>query len=518
MKTNYSPALTRLLTILPLSVASIFAAEFRLAAPVCDHMVLQREKPVPIWGFGDSGETVTVSFGGQTKSASVDSTGKWLVKLDPLAASAESRKMVIAAKSAARSIEVNDVLVGEVWLGSGQSNMAMTVSSSANFEQEKNSADLPLIRHFRDSSGPGTSPQTETKGKWEVSSSQSVGGFSATLYFFGREIQRELGVPVGLINTSVGGTPIESWIAAKTQAEDPKLKDAHSADIANYTAFNPEKAMADYEKALEQWKKADAEAKTSGAKPPRKPTDPVQNRKSKGGPGELFNGKVAPLVPYAVRGMLWYQGEANASVQKAPLYVHQLSALVTDWRKLWKEELPFAWVQLPNYKSTEGWPLMRESMMKTLALPKTGMAITLDIGDAEDIHPKNKQDVGKRLSLWALGTVYGKKVAATSGPLPSGHKIQGNEISVSFNHADGGLKAAAGELKGFQIAGADETWKPARARVSGNSVVVANPEITAPVAVRYAWSDLPDGNLRNGAGLPATSFRTDEWPVPALTK
>lgn len=518
MTTNYAIALTRLLTILPLSAASLFAGEFRLAAPVCDHMVLQRDKSVPIWGFGDSNETVTVTFGGQTKSASADSAGKWMVKLDPLSASAESRKMVITAKTAARSIEVNDVLVGEVWLGSGQSNMAMTVSSSANFEQEKNSADQPLIRHFRDSSGPGSTPQAETKGKWEISSAQSVGGFSATLYFFGREIQRELGVPVGLINTSVGGTPIESWIAAKTQSEDPKLKDAHALDMATHAAFNPEKAMADYEKAIEQWKKADADAKNTGTKPPRKPVDPIQNRKSKGGPGELFNGKVAPLVPYALRGMLWYQGEANSSTLKAPLYVHQLSALVTDWRRLWNEEIPFAWVQLPNYKATEGWPLIRESMMKTLALPKTGMAITLDIGDAEDIHPKNKQDVGKRLSLWALGTVYGKKVAATSGPLPAGHKVQGNEITVSFTHTDGGLKAVGGELKGFQIAGADQAWKSASARISGTTVVVSNPEIKAPVAVRYAWSDLPDGNLRNGADLPATSFRTDEWPVPALAK
>jgi sialate O-acetylesterase len=241
--------------------------------------------------------------------------------------------------------------------------------------------------------------------------------------------------------------------------------------------------------------------------------------KLKGGPSGLFNGKVVNLVPYTLRGMLWYQGEGNANSNPV-LYHKQLTQLVTSWRTLWQDEVPFAWVQLPNFTSPgEGWPRVRESMLKTLALPKTGMAITIDLGDAKDIHPKNKQDVGKRLSFWALGTVYGKDVPATSGPLPAGSIINGNAITVSFKHANGGLKSImGGPLTGFQIAGADQQWKPAEAKIVGETVVVSSAEVAQPVAVRYAWKDWPDYSLANGAGLPASPFRTDDWPVPVAKK
>lgn len=202
------------------------------------------------------------------------------------------------------------------------------------------------------------------------------------------------------------------------------------------------------------------------------------------------------------------------------LYHKQLSQLVTSWRTLWNDELPFAWVQLPNFTAPgEGWPRMREAMLKTLTLPKTGMAITIDLGDAKDIHPKNKQDVGKHLSYWALGTVYGKNVPATSGPLPAGSTISGNAITVSFKHANGGLKSiTGGSLTGFQIAAADQQWKPAEAKIVGETVVVSSAEVAQPVAVRYAWKDWPDYSLANGAGLPASPFRTDDWPVPVAKK
>ncbi len=236
-------------------------------------------------------------------------------------------------------------------------------------------------------------------------------------------------------------------------------------------------------------------------------------RKLKGGPAGLFNGKVVNLVPYTLRGMLWYQGEGNAG--NPGLYHKQLSQLVTSWRTLWNDEVPFAWVQLPNFTSRgEGWPRVRESMMKTLELPKTGMAITIDIGDAKDIHPKNKQDVGKRLSFWALGTVYGKDVAAISGPLPAGSTIGGDAITVSFKHANGGLKSMnGGALTGFQIAGEDKQWKAAEAKIVGETVVVRSAEVAKPAAVRYAWKDWPEYSLANGAGLPASPFRTDDWPA-----
>ncbi|RFC46489.1 MAG: sialate O-acetylesterase [Verrucomicrobia bacterium] len=477
-------------------------------------MVLQREKPVAIWGWADAGEAVTVAFAGQSKVARAAADGKWKLTLDALPASADSRPLLVSDK-AGHKLEVQDVLVGEVWLGSGQSNMAMTVAGCQDSESEKAAAQLPLIRHYRESSGPSDTPQPEGKGAWQICAPDTVGGFSAALYFFGREIHREIGVPVGLINTSVGGTPIESWVSAEVQSSDPETKANYDTRLEAHRNFDPAQAPALHEKQLAIWKKASEKAKAEGTPfvvPP--PKDPLAMWKLKGGPAGLFNGKVVNLVPYTLRGMLWYQGEGNAS--NPGLYHKQLTQLVTSWRALWQDEIPFAWVQLPNYTAPgEGWPRIRESMLKTLALPKTGMAITIDLGDAKDIHPKNKQDVGKRLSLWALGTVYGKPVPAISGPLPTDSKINGDTITISFKHANGGLKSLnKGPLTGFEIAAADQEWKPAQAHIAGDSVIVDHPDIAAPVAVRYAWRDWPDYSLANGAGLPASPFRTDDWPVP----
>ena len=228
--------------------------------------------------------------------------------------------------------------------------------------------------------------------------------------------------------------------------------------------------------------------------------------------GEILPLKRPPLIPYAIRGALWYQGEANSTPAKAPLYEHQLALLIRDWRARWGDELPFDWVQLPTFIGAgRDWPLVREAMLKTLALPKTGMAIAIDVGEANDIHPKNKQAVGHRLALWALGTVYDQKVAATSGPLPAGHEIRGREIVLRFKHTGGGLVAKDGELKGFVLAGPDHTWQPAQARIVGDTVVVTSPSVAAPLAARYAWENFPVCNLFNAAGLPASPFRTDDW-------
>ena len=505
-----------LLALLCLAFASLAAADLRLPSVFSDHMVLQREKPVAVWGWADADEEVSVEFAGQKKSAKADASGRWSLRLDPLTASAESRKLIATGKDG-RKAEISDVLVGDVWLGSGQSNMAMTVNRAKDFEQEKTAATFPLIRHFKEESAGAAMAQTQSKGKWLACTPDNVGGFSATLYFFGREVHREIGVPIGLINTSVGGTPIEAWIAPEVQETKPALKAALEAQSAATPKIDPEKAKADYAAELKKFKAAKAKAVAEGTKAPRPPRNAAEVSERKGTYGQLFNGKVAPLVPFTVKGMLWYQGEANSSDTRAPLYVHQLSALVTDWRARWGEELPFAWVQLPNFtRPGEGWPLMRESMLKTLSLPKTGMAVTIDIGEAKDIHPKNKQEVGRRLSLWALGTVYGRKVAATSGPLPAGHEIKGAEVIVTLAHAEGLKTRDGGPVKGFQLAGADKQWKPATARIEGAKLIVTSAEVAAPIALRYAWLDFPETNLVNSADLPASPFRTDDWaPLPA---
>ncbi len=516
------PTFTLITALLLAPPAALHAAELKLPSVLADHMVLQRDKPVAVWGWADPGETVTVSFAGQAKSAAADADGKWSLKLDALTASAEPGTLSVTGKSG-RKTEVKDVLVGEVWLGSGQSNMEMSVKAANHFDTEQAAANLPVIRYYGDTNGPAAKPQAEGKGVWQVCSPATVGRFSATLYFFGREIQHAVGVPVGLINSSAGATQIEYWIPAEAQCTDPDTKANYDTFLRGYTSFDEARFAASYENQLVAWNLAVEKAKADNQAPPTRPLDVLAIRRRKGPPAGLFNGKVFNLAPFTLRGILWYQGESNSALpgpNQKHLYHKHLSQLVTSWRELWGDELPFAWVQLPNFTAPgEGWPRIREAMLKTLELPKTGMAITIDIGDAKNIHPTNKQEVGRRLSLWALSTVYGKYVSAISGPLPSSSTINGNAITVTFKHANGGLKTRDGGLvKGFEIAGADQQWKAATAIVAGDKVSSSHPEIAAPVAVRYAWLDLPDCNLCNGANLPASPFRTDDWPAAATTK
>ena len=520
MNTTASLTLAALLLAPP---TALHAAELKLAAVFSDHMVLQCGKAVPVWGWADPGGKITVEFAGQAKAVTADSAGKWQVKLDPMPASAEPRTMVVKSTIGNSQSTISDVLVGEVWLGSGQSNMGVSVGGSRDFEKEAAAANLPLIRMFREDSKTAETPQANATGTWVVCSPQTVAGFSAVLYFFGRELRRELKVPVGLINSSLGDTAIQSWIAADVQAKIPELKAGLDADVKADAAIDWAGATARYEKTLASWKEKAAQAKAAGQRPANPPCDPLEVRNRRGSlrGGGLFNGKIAPLIPLAIRGMVWYQGESNTRPAEAGRrYSLQLPLLITDWRTRWGEELPFASVQLANYipwppGNYPGWPLVREAQLKSLRLPHTGMAVAIDIGEADNIHPKNKQDVGKRLALWALGDVYGKKVPATSGPLPAGHEVSGSNLIVTFTHADGGLLAKEGDLKGLVIAGADQQWKPAQARIEGDKVIVSSPDVPQPVAVRYAWSENPDCNLYNGAGLPAAPFRTDAWPVPS---
>ena len=493
-----------------LAFVSAARADVKLPAIISEHMVVQSGVEVAVWGWAEAGEEVAVSFAGQTKSAKANATGKWTLKLEKLKAANEPLTLTVKGKN---TLTVQDVLVGEVWLGSGQSNMALQVSRANNPEEEAAAAKLPAIRMFTVNSDAAPTAQDDCKGSWEVCDPATVGRFSAAAYFFGRELHKALGVPVGLINSSVGGTPIESWISPEAQQNSPELQRYVDELKKTEAAIDLTAAKAKYERDLAQWKEAAAAAKAEKKTPPRPPIDPVALRARKGNVGGLFNGKIAPLIPYALRGAIWYQGEANSASNKAPFYHHQLAALIADWRTRWGSEFPFAWVQLPNFDggAVRDWPTVREEMLKTLAVPKTGMAITIDIGEEKNIHPKNKQEVGRRLSLWALGTVYGKKVPTTSGPLPAGHKIRGSEAVLEFTHADGGLVAKDGELKGFVIAGEDKQWKPAQARIDGGKVIVSSAEVKQPVAVRYAWENWPTCNLYNGAGLPASPFRTDDW-------
>ena len=506
-----------ILIVLAVTLATRSEANVKLPAVFSEHMVLQADVPVPVWGWAEAGEEVTVAIAGQTKTVTAGKDGKWMVKLDALKAGAPTT-LTVKGKN---TITIADVLVGDVWLCSGQSNMAMNVGGAKDFEKEKAAANFPNIRAFQEASGTALAPRDECAGGWTVCSSNTVGGFSATAYFFGRELHQKTGVAIGLINSSVGGTPIEAWTSLPAQQAKTELKPLLERWEKQQADWNPEKAQAEYETQLAAWKEADAQAKTNtqtkadGKPAPRQPAKPIEPRLRSNYPASLFNGKIAPLIPYALRGGIWYQGESNAG--NGALYGLQLATMIQDWRTRWGNEFPFAWVQLPEYSKLQrvpgeesGWPLVREGMLQTLKLPHTGMAITLGTGEADNIHPKNKQEVGRRLAVWALATVYGQKDVASSGPLPAGHKINGSEVVLSFTHTDGGLVAKGGELKGFAICGVGHKWVWANAKIVGDTVIVSHPDVPAPVAVRYAWASNPvDWNLYNGAGLPASPFQTD---------
>ena len=481
-------------------------ADLKLSALFSDHMVLQRDIALPVWGWSTPGDEVRVTVAGVRGTAKADERGAWRVVLPKLAAGGPHALKV--ANAAGESVGAEDVFVGEVWLCSGQSNMAMAVRSARDYDREQPAATLPMIRMFTERSGAATTPQTQCSGKWEVCSPETVGGFSATAYFFGREIHKALGVPVGLVNSSVGGTPIESWIAADVQRAEPKLQPFFEAQDKIAAAFDEAAALKTYEQQVEKWKHAAAEAKAAGKPSPRKPVNPLETRKRKGNVGGLYDGKIAPLVGYGIRGALWYQGEANAAPGKGEFYRYQLPLLVRDWRAKWGQgDFPFAWVQLPNFRSgRDGWLLVREAMLDTLALPNTGMAVTIDIGESRDIHPKNKQDVGRRLASWARGAVYGQKIE-TSGPLPDEFEVVGAKVVVALRHAAGLRTRDGSAVRGFELSGADGTWHPAEAEIDGPRVLVRSSAVVAPRAVRYAWADEPDVNLVNAADLPASPFR-----------
>lgn len=487
-------------------------ADVKLPSIFSDHMVLQRDAAATVWGWASPDEKVTVAIAGQTVSAAADASGKWSVKLEALQAGGP-HELVVRGNN---TIKIADVLVGEVWLASGQSNMAMTVQGSKDFDREKAAADFPKIRMFTVARKPAETPQDQCEGKWLLTTPETVGGFSATAYFFGRELHRALEAPVGLVNSSWGGTPVQAWTSLDAQKAQPALRPLLDQWEQRIATFDPEKAKAQYEQQLARWKDEAAKAKAAGKPQPRRPQFSGDPRLSQNRPANLFNGMIAPLAPYAMRGAIWYQGESNAGGE-AGLYGLQLRTMIIDWRTRWNQgDFPFLFVQLPNFHKPQqqpvepsGWVTVREEMLRTLALKNAGMAITVDVGDADDIHPKNKQDVGKRLALWALAHTYGKDVVG-SGPIYKSMEKRDGKIVLSFDYAEGGLEATGGgPLEGFAIAGADKKFVWAQAKIEGSTVVVWSDDVKEPAAVRYAWADNPKGNLANKAGLPASPFRTD---------
>ena len=496
-------------------VVSTGWADVKLPALFSDHMVLQNNAAVPVWGWADPGEPVAVRIAGQTRTTVADNTGKWSLKLDKF----QTTTPVTLTVTGHNTIVVHDVLVGEVWLASGQSNMQLPVNDAMNAPQEKASANFPQIRMFTVERHASPTPQTNCEGQWVICSPETVGRFSAAAYFFARDVQQKLKVSVGIINASWGATPIETWTSMARMEGKPEFTPVFKPWAAKLKVpYDEDRAQSQYLHAMENWTNNAEKRKVEGKPVPPEHSKPVNPRFDKNYPANAFNGMIAPIIPYAIRGAIWYQGENNAQSEYSRLYARQLSLLIQDWRQRWNQgEFPFAWVQLPNFQPKMNgspvfdnkWSVIRECMLQTLSVTNTGMAVAIDVGEPEHIHPKNKQAVGHRLALWALAKVYGENIP-WSGPLPAGQKINNEKITLSFTHTDGGLVAKGGELKGFAIAGADHHWVPAAARIEGDQVIVASPEVKSPLAVRYAWADNPDCNLFNGAGLPASPFRTDD--------
>lgn len=526
MKRSHPPsAAIRTLSFAALLALSASArADVALPTIFSDHMVLQQEAAAPIWGTAAPDEKVTVKVADQEASAAAGKDGKWMVRVGPLKAGGPV-EMTVAGKN---SITIKDVLIGEVWVCSGQSNMGMTVSGVKEKAKEIAEARHPEIRMFHVPNRALDEPADDVpKGAWTVCSPETVGGFSATAYFFGRDLHEAIKRPVGLINTSWGGTRIEPWISPQSLEKDPYVKEAFEK-FRSQPAASPA-AAAEFTKAANTWKQEADAAKKERKPAPPSPAPPAGRMPGTPNYGRLYNAMVHPLIPYAIKGAIWYQGESNGG--EGVKYRTWLPELIADWRDHWNQpgpshDFPFLIVQLPNNggpspagAESVGWTLVREAEMRTASkLPNVGTAVTIDTSSDGNLHPPEKQAVGHRLALIAQNKVYGDKDVVDSGPVYSSAKADGDKLVLTFNETHGGLIAKGDKLVGFYVAGDDKKFFPADATIEGDTVILHSADVAKPTAARYAWAQNPRCNLFNKADLPAGPFRTDDWDAPEPAK
>jgi sialate O-acetylesterase len=543
-----------LAAIFVLGTGSLWA-DVKMPAIFGDHMVLQQDITLPVWGTADPGEKVTVKIGNSSGSATAGADGKWMVKLPPLPPGSAPLTMTVAGKN---TLTFQDVLPGDVWVCSGQSNMQFALGSAHNFGAISSQLNDPQLRLFAVPLKTATEPQTDTPGgKWVLCAQDTASRFSAVGYFFGTELRKHFNRPIGLIGTYWGGTPAQAWTSLSALQADPALKgyvDQHDKIVADFpqatadypakmAAYNADKAKWDqevgtaYNATLKDWTDAVAKAKADDqpAPPKPQPTTPAPRPPTgpDGGPNaptNLFNAMIAPLIPYGIKGAIWYQGEANTG--QAVLYRTLFGDMITDWRTRWGEgNFTFLFVQLARFQAPNpNFAELRNSQLKTLELPNTGMATAFDIGNQTDIHPKDKVDVGQRLALAARHVAYGEEIVY-SGPIFDKVTIEGNKARVSFTQTGSGLIIGSApwvpdgaqaipttSLVGFTVAGTDGKWAPADATIDGKTVVVTCKDVPQPVSVRYAFEGAV-GNLYNKENLPAIPFRSDKGmeatPAPA---
>jgi sialate O-acetylesterase len=500
--------------------AGVARANVKLPDVLGDSMVLQRGRSAPVWGTADPGEEVTVRFAGQTKKTKAGADGRWRVNLDPLRASSTPATLTVSGKN---TIELKDILVGEVWLVAGQSNMQRLLSETANGEAATAAANHPLLRLFNVSRAVAFKHASPPLGRWRACTPESVKEFSAAGYYFGVELQKELGVPVGLINSSYGGSQAEAWTPVDYLLASPDLRP--TVERAKIWDEERPRVKAEYEEQIKRWRAEADKARSAGARPSPSPAVPDALREYRVA-SSIYNGMIEPLIPFLIRGAFWYQGESNE--ERAEQYAILLPVMIRAWRERWGEgDFPFGIIQLPNYRdpkpepADEAWSHVREAQRRTaLATRNAGLVVTIDIGEAHDIHPKNKLDVGRRMARWALAEVYGRKLTPT-GPVLRGARVEGPKMVLTFDDVGAGLKIRDGDkLEEFAVAGEDRKWHWAEAKIVGkNRVEVWSAEVPRPVAARYAFNNNPRRpNLTNDTGLPAAPFRTDDWPGPTAGK
>lgn len=480
-------------------------AGLKMSSVFGNHMVLQQKQPIRVWGWTKPGQDVTVTLADQTAKAKAEADGRFELNLKPVDAGGPYTLVVEADET--KTFE--DVLVGEVWLCSGQSNMQWSVSSANDPDLETLTARLPRLRLITVPQVGTQEPQDDFKGEWTACSPETVKDFSAVGYFFGRQLHQTLDVPVGLIDNAWGGSACEAWVR-RDLLEGKDLYSSLMADWENREAsYDHEKAVAAYNEKLEAWK-----VSKKGNRP-RAPRNPLTGQHR---PANLYNGVLKPIIGYTIKGAVWYQGETNAS--RGYQYRDLFPLMIQSWRDEWNQgDFSFYWVQLADFRSEvlqpadSDWAELREAQTLTMSkLPNTGEAVILNLGEAADIHPKNKQDVAKRLARWALAKDYGYDIVHRS-PLYKSMEVKGNKVHVHFDHAGGGLDTFdVREPIGFAVAGSDKTFVNASAKiVDRDTVEVWSDSVSEPAAVRYAWADNPVCNMQNREGLPLTPFRTDEW-------
>lgn len=491
------------------SLAALGRADVTLAPLFQDHAVLQRDAALPVWGVAAPGEHVTVTFHDQTIGTTATADGRWIVYLAAVSASAEPAELVVTGKNV---VTVKDVLVGEVWLASGQSNMEWPLVWAEHGADEVAAANFPALRLFTVQHNVAEQPAATVPGSWQPCTPESVKMFSAVALYFARDLQRKLGVPVGVVGSYWGGTPIESWMGSAALQAVPAWTAINARWQQALVEFPGRAARFPAEKAA--WEKGEAIALVAHTPNPMPWPLPLVGPGTPYALNGLYNGMIAPLQPYAIRGVIWYQGEGNWP--RPAEYAELLPEMIRSWRAQWGQgDFPFYFVQLANFTvvadpTSRAWARLRDVQTRALAEPATGMAVTIDIGDARNIHPANKKEVGRRLGLIAKTQVYG--IAGDfSGPMFDFVTGEHGALRVHFTHAGTGLISSNRPVQSLEVAGADHKFYPATGKIERDTLLVSAREVPQPLAVRYAWSNAPVANLFNGAGLPAVPFRSDDW-------